>query len=130
MFFIGIFGMEDKQKEIKTIRDLSCKNCNELSSSLTLFKVYSYIHIFFLPIFKWNERYYLVCSHCNSMYEISREKGIRVENGEENVINYWDLKPVDFEYYNNYVQYRCKNCGREIEGKFEYCPYCGVKRKE
>lgn len=128
MFFIGIFGMEDKQKEIKTIKNLSCKNCNEISSRLTLFKVYSYLHIFFLPIFRWNERYYLVCSQCNSMYEIPKEKGIRIEQGEEDVITYWDLKTVDFQHYNNYLQYKCKNCGKEIENQFEYCPYCGMKR--
>lgn len=127
MFFVGIFGVQDKQKEIKTINNLSCKNCDGISS-LTLFKVYSYFHIFFIPLFRWNERYYLVCNRCNTLYEIPLEKGVRVEQGEENVITYWDLKPL--EKYNNYVTYRCENCHREVEPHFEYCPYCGKKRED
>ncbi|MBI6872602.1 zinc-ribbon domain-containing protein [Clostridium aciditolerans] len=128
MFFVGIFGIEDKKKEIKTIRNLSCKNCDGVSG-LTLFKVYSCFHIFFLPIFRWNERYYLVCSCCNSIYEISKEKGIRAERGEEEAITYWDLKPMEYGYYNNNIQHKCKNCGREIDSNFEYCPYCGKRRE-
>ncbi|WML33776.1 zinc ribbon domain-containing protein [Clostridium sp. OS1-26] len=128
MFFVGIFGIEDKKKEIRAIRNLSCKNCDAVSG-LTLFKVYSYFHIFFLPLFRWNERYYLVCNRCNSMYEISKEKGIRAERGEEEAITYWDLKSMEYGYYNNHVQHKCKNCGKEIESNFEYCPYCGKRRE-
>lgn len=128
MFFVGIFGIEDKKKEIRTIRNLSCKNCDVLSG-LTLFKVYSYFHIFFLPLFRWNERYYLVCSRCSSIYEISKEKGIRAERGEEEAITYWDLKSMEYGYYNNHIQHKCKNCGKELESNFEYCPYCGKRRE-
>lgn len=128
MFFIGVFGIEEKQKEIGTIKNLSCKNCNEIGSRLTLYKTYSFLHIFFLPVFKWNDRYYAVCSGCNSIYEIPKEKGIRMEQGDEEAITYWDLKPMDFGYYNNYIKYRCKNCGKEVESQFGYCPYCGTKR--
>jgi hypothetical protein len=28
MFFIGIFGIESKQKEIKALRSIPCKNCD------------------------------------------------------------------------------------------------------
>lgn len=128
MFFIGVFGVQDKQKEIGIIKNLSCKNCSGIASKLTLYKTYSYLHIFFLPVFKWNESYCAVCSSCNSIYEIPKEKGIRMEHGDEEAITYWDLKPMDFEYYNNYIKYRCKNCGKEVEPQFEYCPYCGMKR--
>lgn len=128
MFFVGIFGIEDKKKEIKTIRNLSCKNCDRVSG-LTLFKVYSYFHIFFLPLFRWNERYYLVCNSCNSIYEISKEKGARAEGGEDEAITYWDLKPIDYGYYSNQISYKCKSCGKEIDAHFEYCPYCGKKRE-
>lgn len=129
MFFIGIFGVEDKQKEIRTIGNLSCKNC-DYSSDLTLFKQYTFFHFFFIPMFKWNIRYYLICNRCNTMYEISREKGIRVEQGDDAAITYWDLKSIDPLYYGDYVHNSCKcqNCGGEVESHFEYCPHCGKKR--
>ncbi|MEE0726422.1 MAG: zinc-ribbon domain-containing protein, partial [Clostridium saudiense] len=28
MFFIGIFGIDNKFKEIKVLNNFSCKNCN------------------------------------------------------------------------------------------------------
>lgn len=130
MFFIGIFGVEDKQKEIKTIRNTSCKNCDGFSG-LTLFKQYTFFHLFFIPLFKWNIRYYLVCNTCNVLYEIPKEKGMRVEQGDDTAITYWDLKPEQGQYSSGYDHNneKCKNCGRVVERHFEYCPYCGKKKE-
>ncbi|MCT8975400.1 zinc ribbon domain-containing protein [Clostridium sp. CX1] len=128
MFFVGVFGIEDKQKEIKTIKNLSCKNCSN-SSELVLFKQYSFFHFFFIPMFKWNIRYYLICNGCNTIYEIPKEKGIRAEEGDDTAITYWDLNNVNIPYYGTYNnKHRCKSCGEEIEANFEYCPYCGKRQ--
>lgn len=109
MFFIGIFGIEDKRKEIRTIKNLPCKNCNS-GGELTLFKQYSSFHFFFIPILKWNIRYYLICNSCNTAYEISKEKGMRAEQGEESAITYWDLNSMDTSHYGNYINgHRCQN---------------------
>lgn len=123
MFFIGIFGVEDKQKEIKKIDTVNCKNCN--GRYFTLIKQYTFFHIFFIPIFKWNEKYLLICSNCNNIYEIPKEKGSAIEKGESIEITYWDLNMM---YNDSYVQVRCSNCGKIIDNSFEFCPYCG-KRK-
>lgn len=29
MFFIGVFGIENKDKEIKTLDNINCKSCNK-----------------------------------------------------------------------------------------------------
>lgn len=126
MFFIGIFGVEDKQKQIKDINTIGCKNCN--NSRHTLVKQYSFFHIFFIPIFKWNIRYFLICNNCNTIYEIPKEKGIRVENGEDSSITYWDLKVIE-NYNGAQAQLRCSNCGRAVDSNFEFCPYCGERLK-
>jgi hypothetical protein len=128
MFFIGIFGVEDKQKEVRTIRNLSCKNCDGFSG-LTLFKQYTFFYLFFIPIFKWNIRYYLLCNTCNILYQISTEKGIRAEQGDDTAITYWDLKSEEIQYSEDYHYNKCKNCGKVIDVKFDYCPYCGKKRE-
>lgn len=125
MFFIGIFGIESKEKEIKVIDNLACKSCNR-STRGKVVKSYSFFHFFFLPIFKWNEEYFVICEGCNTLFSISKEKGKALERGEEIEITYWDLKEV-----NQYHEYNigCKNCGKIVSSNYEYCPYCGNKMK-
>ena len=127
MFFIGVFGIEDKEKEIKILSNLCCKNCN-FSNGARLIKRFSCFHFFFIPIFKWNESYYVICNSCNSIYSIPKEKGKAVENDENVEITYWDLQEMNINNYGGYYNIkRCPRCNREIEKSFEYCPYCGEK---
>lgn len=124
MFFIGILGIQQKEKEVCILEDLDCKYCDKKGHS-HLIKSYSYFHFFFIPVFKWNENYYVFCESCNRIYTISKEKGKRIENGEKNVLNYWDLKDAE-NYYNNKY---CSYCNKEVDLDFEYCPYCGKNLK-
>ena len=39
MFFIGVFGIDNKEKEIKILNNFCCKNCNE-SSEAKLIKTF------------------------------------------------------------------------------------------
>lgn len=125
MFFIGIFGIESKEKEIKAIDKLSCKSCNRITRG-KLIKSYSFFHFFFLPIFKWNEEYFVICEECNTLFSISKDKGKALERGEDGEITYWDLKEV-----NQYHEYNigCSNCGKIVSSNYKYCPYCGNKMK-
>lgn len=128
MFFIGIFGIDAKEKEIKIIDSLSCKNC-DISNKSRLIKTFTFFHFFFIPLFKWNESYYVICDGCNSIYSISREKGKAIESGEDIDITYWDLNEVNNRTENYYSIKRCSKCHKELEISFEYCPYCGEKLK-
>lgn len=130
MFFIGVFGIESKEKEIKILNNLNCKNCN-LAVTGKLIKSFSFFHFFFIPIFKWNEKYYVMCDNCKIVYGISKEKGKAIERGENVSITYWDLQEVYNEYYNNnyYESKKCSNCGSTVETNFKYCPYCGARVK-
>ena len=105
MFFIGVFGIDNKEKEIKILNNFCCKNCNE-SSEAKLIKTYSFFHFFFLPLFKWNEKYYVICNGCNSIFNIDKEKGKAIERGEKLEISYWDLKEVNNSYENSF-SYNC-----------------------
>lgn len=128
MFFIGIFGVDNKEKEIKILNNIVCKNCN-ISNGGKLIKTFTYFHFSFIPIFKWNEKYYVICSGCNSIFSISNEKGKAIEKGENIEITYWDLNEVNDNYSNYYAIQRCPKCNREVDRTFEYCPYCGEKIK-
>lgn len=131
MFLIGIFGIENKNKEIMTLKNLNCKKCNK-STSAKLIKNFDFFHIFFIPVFKWNEKYYVVCDQCKAIYNISKDKGKAIENGENVEITYWDLQDVDTGIYNNefYNSKVCSSCGKTVESNFEYCPYCGAKIRD
>lgn len=122
MFFIGIFGTGIKEKKIKELPNLYCKVCNKEESG-QLIKSYSYFHIFFLPLVKWNESYYIICNNCNAVYDLSKEKGKQIEQGEKDEVTYWDLDEPK-----NYPRKRiCNACNNEVEDRFLYCPHCGKK---
>ena len=120
MFFIGIMGIDGKEKEVKTMTSLPCRNCDEEPSG-KLVKTFNFFHFFFIPLFKWNEKYYIICNACNSIYEIPKEKGKKLESGEEKTVTYWDLKVIK----NSVI--KCKGCGSLVEPGFTYCPHCGKK---
>lgn len=120
MFFI--FGIESKEKLIKILSSLGCKDCNATTQGRFI-KTFTFFHLFFIPIFKWNEKYYVKCDRCNAVYEISREKGKAIEKGENLEITYWDLKSVKKGMYAG--KSRCSKCNHVLDGEFKYCPYCG-----
>ena len=109
MFFIGIFGIENKEKEIKITNNFTCKSCNRLTIG-RIIKQYEFFHFFFIPIFKWNEKYYVEC----------------IERGEDIELTYWDLNEINNDYKYDYnINNVCKNCGKVIDSEYKYCPYCG-----
>lgn len=125
MFFIGIFGIENKEKEIKIINNFTCKSCNRLTMGKVI-KHYEFFHFFFIPIFKWNEKYYIECESCKKIFSISKEKGKMIERGENIELTYWDLNEVNNAYSYDYkINSVCKSCGKVVDSEYKYCPYCG-----
>lgn len=122
--------MQNKQEEIKILNDVSCRNCDKGLGG-KIIKTFNFLHLFFIPLFRWNEKYYIMCSGCNSVYEIPQDKAKRIEKGKDIEITYWDLSPIKTRYDNsNYSsESRCSYCGKVMEPNFKYCPYCSVKIK-
>jgi hypothetical protein len=69
MFFIGIFGIQDKDKYIGTCSNIECPSCGRLAR-YEIHKSYRYFHIFFIPIFRWNFRYFVKTSCCGRLYQL------------------------------------------------------------
>lgn len=128
MFFFGIFGIESKKKELRLIQNIICKACGSMST-YTLIKVYNYFHLFFIPIFKWGETYYIEARCCGAVFEVSKEKGKQLESGRDIPLTDYDLRQVSSGNRNNrYSDYRvCPSCGRNVDSSYVYCPYCGNK---
>ncbi|MPW24289.1 zinc-ribbon domain-containing protein [Alkalibaculum sp. M08DMB] len=124
MFFIGIFGVEVKSKEIMDINNITCHKCMRLGV-YKLVKEYSYFHFFFIPLFKWGVKYYLISRCCNTIFEISNDKGNKLETGVETVI---EDKELSYNINNNCSpMHHCFECGNPIETPFHFCPNCGKK---
>ena len=72
MFFIC--GMSQGKKLLDYTKTVICAMCGGYGR-YQVFMTYSYFSVFFIPIIKWNRRYYVQMSCCNTVYELNPEKG-------------------------------------------------------
>jgi len=122
MFFIGIFGADRANKPLGTQTNSICPACGSLTR-FEIFKTYTYFHIFFIPVFKWNVSYYVRPACCGSVFELDTEIGQKYEKGHNVDIRQENLRPM-----NQNAPYKtCFNCGARFEPGYSYCPYCGRK---
>ena len=129
MFFVGIFGIEDKIKKIREDINVRCMGCG--FEEATLVKIYSCFHIFFIPVLKWNEKYMIICNNCGKKYMVEEEDAIKAEEVgyiyNQKLIQLDQEEEDTFNIINGGAKPRCSFCGRELESDFRYCPYCGQK---
>ena len=119
MFFI--FGISTKEKDLDFNQTTICPSCDAYGR-LEAFMTYSYFSLFFIPILKWNKKYYMRSSCCGSLYIIDKDLGKAIERGERVTINESDLHPININYHRERV---CPSCNYQINEEFEYCPKCG-----
>lgn len=126
MFFVGIFGFESKEKDIKTYSGVVCPDCGRLSAAV-LFMRYTYFHIFFIPTFRWNKRYFVKLRCCGALYEAPSGYADALKN--EDRIDFSKLKRVSdgFGEFGGFYAV-CRYCGKRFDKSFPHCPYCGAKQ--
>ena len=112
MFFIG--GITQGTKElIYNAATMICGRCGRYGR-YQVFMTYMCLSFFFIPLFKWNRKYYVKTSCCGTVYQLNEEVGKRIAEGHDAPA--WDM-PLK----------RCSNCGYETKENFEYCPKCGKR---
>lgn len=118
MFFVGIFGIQSKERSVKEYDNIVCPDCNRLSRA-ELFESYTYFHFFFIPIFKWNKKYFVKLRCCGNVYIVDQQYISELKNSDD----------IDFTKLNKYQRAGnlCYNCGKLSNPGFSYCPYCGEK---
>ncbi|NLY85364.1 MAG: zinc ribbon domain-containing protein [Tissierellia bacterium] len=119
---IFVFGMSTKEKELDFTQTIICPSCGAYGR-LEAFMTYSYFSLFFIPIFKWNKKYYARSTCCGSIYAIDDELGRDIERGIKTKIEEDELRPIHTGYRQGY----CSNCRLPLEPEFQYCPRCGSK---
>lgn len=121
MFFI--FGISSKEEKIDFNQTSICPTC-ESFGRYELFMTYTHFSLFFIPIIKWNKKYYVRMSCCKSLYTIDKELGKDIERGVKTSIQESDLIVVKANY--NRDTY-CPSCDYKLRPEFDYCPSCGRK---
>ncbi len=126
MFFM--MGITDGKKELDYNQTEICGVCGRYGR-FQVFMTYTVLSLFFIPCFKWNRHYYVQTSCCNTLYELDREIGRRIERGEDVRILPEHLQKVgngrSGYRYGGYK--RCPNCGYETTEDFVFCPKCGTR---
>lgn len=126
MFFIGIFGIEDKEKELREYENIVCPDCGRYSRAVLIVH-YTYFHIFFIPTIRWNKQYYVRVRGCGAVYEADAEYGRQLEQGMG--LDFSRLKKVSSGFGGFGESYStCRNCGQTYDPGFAYCPHCGTKK--
>ena len=122
MFFIGIFGINQSDKFMETCNNTICPYCGGFTR-FEVSKRYSYFHMFFIPFFKWDTRYFVKTSCCKRIYELDSDIGKQFDKGENPEILNDYLNPLNDS--NSVIT--CSNCKVNIQPDYSFCPYCGKK---
>jgi hypothetical protein len=122
MFFVGIFGIDQRKKEIGTYNNAVCPACRAFTR-LIIYKSYSCFHIFFIPTYKWNEKYYAESACCGSISELDPVIGRQYEAGRLPEIKTENLHPAAQS-----LPYKtCSKCQAKVKREYSFCPHCGQK---
>ena len=121
MFFV--FGISSKEKDIDFLQTIICPSCGAYGR-LEVFMRYSYFSLFFIPIIKWNKKYYVRATCCGSLSNIDNNLGKDIERGQVSSIKEEDMHPINIKYNKERT---CSNCNYYLESGYEYCPKCGKK---
>lgn len=129
MFFIG--GISSGVKPLEYLKTVICGRCGAYGQ-YQVYMTYMYFSFFFIPIFKWNRRFFVEMSCCGAVYELDPEVGKRLLRGEEVEITESDLTLRQDGNGNPWTgsdaSHRhkvCPSCGFETDEDFSYCPQCG-----
>lgn len=143
MFFI--MGMNSGRKDLKFSQMIICDQCGQYGR-LSVFYTCTVLSLFFIPILKWNKKYYVQAECCGALYQLDAQIGRQIERGVDLEITMADLTLIrgrgqeygaSFDeqfgqgYGNAGPDYRqvkvCRQCGYSTDEDFGFCPKCGEK---
>lgn len=116
MFFM--IGVTDGRKDLDYSRMVVCDACGAYGR-YRVFMTYMSLLLFFIPVFKWNRKFYVESSCCGSLFQLNDEIGRRIAAGEDVEIRSEHLTPV-----HGRSSKKCA-CGYATMEDFEFCPKCG-----
>ena len=138
MIFIG--GISSGRKQLEYLKTVICGRCGAYGR-YEVYMTYMYFSFFFIPIFKWNKRFYVRMSCCGAVYELNPEVGGKLLRGMDVEISAGDLTLCQDGSGNPWeepgrsalpgtMKKRCPDCGYETDEDFSFCPKCGGRLDE
>ena len=119
MFFI--MGISQGQKRLNFDQTVVCRNCGKYGH-LEVYMVYSYLSLFFIPVFRWGCSYYVRTTCCGRTVPVSQELGRSIASGQVTAL------PEDMIPEGTWTgTKRCGVCGFETKEDYRFCPGCGAK---
>jgi len=112
--------MQDKLKRHNEFFNVICK-CGSLSKA-EYYEKYTYFHVFFIPVFKWNREHLIRLRCCSSLYKASDDYADELRRSQNLDIN--RLEEIEISF-NQTLKGICAFCSERIHPSFSYCPYCG-----
>ena len=120
MFFI--MGVTQGRKNFDHDQIVVCGHCGSYGR-YQVYMTYMCLSLFFIPCLKWNRRYYVQNTCCDTVYSLAPEIGKQVARGDNVEILPEHLIKVQAGYKSRFK--KCGNCGFETQEEFEFCPKCG-----
>lgn len=124
MIFIG--GISSAVKQLEYLKTVICSVCGSYGR-YQVYMTYTYFSFFFIPLFKWNRKFYVKMTCCGSVYELDRETGMKILRGQAADIGESDLSLMQRGTGNFAEEGSCPDCGCRLSEDFSYCPQCGRK---
>lgn len=114
-----IMGVNTRQKLIKELTQI-CEQCGAYGR-FQLYATYQEFNVFFIPLFKWGYKYYVVSTCCGSVYGINEEVAEEIKEGDRETFSQSDLT------IHQQGKNRCPYCHALLDKQTPYCPQCGSK---
>lgn len=116
-----IFGITTKQEDIEFNQFHTCEICGSYGN-YEMYLTYTAFSLFFIPVLKWNRKYYVRTRCCGSLYSVDEGVGRDIERGLRKEINPSDMTLIQGNYGR---ERRCSSCGYMVDPDYDYCPKCG-----
>ncbi|MDO4345258.1 MAG: zinc ribbon domain-containing protein [Eubacteriales bacterium] len=126
MFFM--MGITEGRKDLEHNQVFVCSACGAYGRYI-VFDTYTVLSVFFLPVLKWNRKYFVTTTCCHKTYSLDSDVGRSIEHGQDMEIRPEHLQKIFGGRYEG-AKKRCAGCGYETEEDFEYCPKCGQRFQE
>jgi hypothetical protein len=118
MFFI--MGISQKEKKLNFDQLIVCKCCGRYGH-IEVYMTYTYLMLFFIPVFQWNKHYYARMNCCGSACELNPELGRAIIKGE---VTSLDPDNLGFTCSGSRTRH-CDYCGFTTSEDYQFCPRCG-----
>lgn len=116
-----LIGISNGEKRLDYVKTILCSKCSKLGR-YEIIMTYTYLSVFFIPIFKWGRHFYVKSTCCQELYELDPFIGKKIQHGEGTDIREEHLTSVKGHYNFNK---QCSSCGYTTNSEYVYCPKCG-----